>query len=221
MTRTARHGLLTKTWRIIRRSLYSATFWAAVAALASLWAANEARKAANISYESTSIETHQLLLLDCKADFEKVGPRSLQIVRVLDAFPTLLNGLMEFTSHDPKSNDSSIRAGGKPESVYVCSVTNYGRLPAIQVKFSFDIAFVEGPKFPGPIKASHIHHLVIPALPPNGSFEFLISNGSQYSVMLSPSASAELEQLGHIETVPLHTGDWAANLFLPPQPNAK
>jgi hypothetical protein len=129
-----------------------------MAALGSLWAANVARKAAEISYRTIEIETHQILLLDCKADYEKVGPRLQQTVRVLDTFPTMMNGLIEFNTHNPKSEDSSIRAEGKPESVYVCSVTNYGRLPALQIEFSFDISFVEGTGWPGPIKASHIHH---------------------------------------------------------------
>ncbi len=197
LNRAAIHRWSVKARRIAR----SATFWAAVAAictavaaLGSLWAANEAKKAAEISRKSVEIETSQILLLDCNADFEKVGPRP-QRVRVLDTFPAILNGLMEISTHDPKPADTSIRVCGKPESVYVCSMTNYGRLPALQIRFSFDISFAEGSGWPGPIKASHTHHIEIPALAPGSSFEFLIANASQYSVKLAPSASVELEHL--------------------------
>ena len=95
----------------------------------------------------------------------------------------------------------------------------YGRLPALQIKFSFDVSFAEGNAWPGPIKASHIHHIVVPALAPGGSFEFLIANASQYSVKLVPSPFAELEQLGQPRNVALNRGGWAADMFLPPQPN--
>ena len=83
-----------------------AAIFTAIAALASLWAAYEAKKAAQISKKSVEIETNQILLLDCVGDFQKMA--AIKRVRVLDAFPTMLNDLEEIGTHDAKSEDSSI-----------------------------------------------------------------------------------------------------------------
>ena len=212
VTRTPAHRWSVKARRIIR----SATFWAAVAAictavaaLGSLWAANEAKKAAEISRKSVEIETSPVLLLDCRPNFAKDGSSSPQPVKILELFPTILNGIMETNSVDVLASRSS--------QMYACSVVNYGRLPVLNLQLQFSISFLEEQKWPSPIHASHNHSVVIAGLAPSSSYDFFVVNASTFAVKVVPSTSVNLEMPGRAGAfqAQLHMGYWASDMFVP------
>jgi hypothetical protein len=193
----------------VRRIALSATFWAALAAFGSVWAANEARKAAEISRKSVEIETSPVLLLDCRPDFVKYGSSSTQPIKILDLFPTVLNGIMETNSVDALSDRSS--------QIYACSVTNYGRLPVLNLQLRFRIYFLEEQKWPSPIRASHDHAVAIPGLAPSSSYDFLVVNDSKLAVKVVPSTSINIEMPGRAGAFQsqLHLGYSASDMFVP------
>jgi hypothetical protein len=202
-----------KAWQSARRTLLSPTFWTAVAALGVLWAALEANEAAKVSRKSVEIEAEPVLLLSCHPDLV-TSESSPQSVKILELSPTVLNGLMEASSVDV--------IGGRSSQVFACSVTNYGRLAAVNLQLEFSISFVEGQKWPGPIHLSHEHRVVIPGLAPSGSYDFLVVNASTFAVKVVPSTSINLETPGRTGAfqAQLHLGGSAVDMFVPYVPDS-
>lgn len=199
-----------------RRIIHSVTFWTAVAAvctavaaLGSLWAANEARRAAEITRKSVEIETSPVLLLDCRPNSINYGSSSPQPVKILDLFPTILNGIMETNSVDALADRSS--------QIYACSVVNYGRLPVLNLQLHFSVSFLEEQKWPSPIRASHDHSVVIAGLAPSSSYDFFVVNDSTFAAKVVPSTSINLEMPGRAGAfqTQLHLGYSASDMFVP------
>jgi len=143
------------------------------AGLASMWSAWGSSKAVTREPGVTAIS------LECDFAVLPIAVSAEAPLHLLEAFPTMLNGISDMVTANPIRWPSSDAFG----MAYRCEFGNRGATP-VSLDAMFQIAFREllptsspGVTSPGKVTASHDHGVTVPVLEvPNGKYVFYLVN---------------------------------------------
>jgi hypothetical protein len=165
----------------------------AVASAFFAWqSARESARATEATLNSLAIERQPVLVLECS--YGNIVGGTIEGGRKYTSMLLLGPGRSGLgTTNDERAILPVISLVDKMVTVYRCSVTNYGRLPVLNLTGTMVATFARGNQWPGPVVATYSHEWSIPAIPPGGSEEFVVINPNKALVVVKPSIEVTVD----------------------------